>query len=690
MKFRNAAPRALILAMQCSIGAMAATGAISGAEAAAATADAAADASAGSDDAASDAILVMGRSLEETLPQERARYGVDMVLVDESEIRASAALDVARALESVPGLYIRSSSGPFSYVDLSLQGSRTKDVLWTMDGIRLNNRLYGGTSPNDTLPASMIERVEVLKGGESLFYGTQAAAGVINVVTRSFADEFGGQVNASVDTWAGYTVDGYVRGALGAHHFVAYAARNHGEGYQRYSVRQPSATDWKRGYALTTAGLKYGIDLAPDLSLNLQYQHTEAKLDNLSPTRVRESRNDRNEEIASIRFDYGGDGPVRFFVKGYFHDWKTAYVNIRNPIPAGPPVVLYPAGTFWGYRDSGGTAVLQLNLHPGLEYLIGYDYQAFSGRDDVLLIAPSKEKVHAGIFQIRTTDALSERGRLAAGLRHNRGDGAKKTVWNVSGRYDLTDSLHVEANGGTSFLLPDAYQLYGNDPCCEAGNPNLKAEQSVNLNAGVGARFDLGGGSLTMKASYFRRRITDLIDVSYDDPAYPDGIHVNADGKVLTDGAELVADAVWPGGWIASASFTYAHMRDKGSSRQRDRTPRQYGKASLAYMPQDRNFGARVAVNWVGDVTSTASGFGRINYGNYALVDVSAHVHPDGAARRHRFGIAIENLFNRAYATRGYASAVSDAGVLDGSNSRFLYYERGVPRTLRATYGVSF
>lgn len=100
-----------------------------------------------------------------------------------------------------------------------------------------------------------------------------------------------------------------------------------------YSAYQPSLTDCRLGYDLWSAGLKYQYDLAPDLALNAQYQHTEAKLDNLSPTRIRESRNDRNEEIGSLRLDYTGSDTVQFFLEGYFHDWKTAYVQIRNSLP---------------------------------------------------------------------------------------------------------------------------------------------------------------------------------------------------------------------------------------------------------------------------------------------------------------------------------------------------------------------
>lgn len=629
-------------------------------------------------------IVVTGRSLEETLPQELARYGSDIEIVTEKQVRDRAVVDVASALDSVPGLYIKPGSGPFSYVDVSLQGSRTQDVLWTVDGIRINNRLYGGTSPNDTLPASMIERIEVLKGGESLFYGTQAAAGVINVVTRSFTDDFNGQVNGSVDSRGGTNLDGYARGGIGDHRFVVYASRNDAEGYRPYSVMQPSASDQKRGYRLWSVGGKYQFDFTSDLRLNLQYQHTQAKLDNLSPTRVNTSRNDRNEEIASVRLDYTGSDTVQFFLKGYFHDWKTAYVQILNPIPAGPPITVYPEGTFWGYQDYGGSAVVKLHPHQGLEYLIGYDFQNFNGRDDVLLIGKITEQVHAGIFQVRTTDELSKRARLTAGVRYNETGGAKKTVWNVSGRFDLTDSLYLEGIGGTSFVLPDASSLYGIDPCCEIGNPKLKPEQSFNLNLTAGGAFTLAGGALNWKATYFQRTITDLIDATYDDPAFPNGTYINVKDKVKVRGAEFQVDATVAQDWHVAASYTYTRARNEGATTQRDRTPEQFAKGSVSYAPESLPFGANVSVNWVGDTYSSPSGFPRQNYGNYAIVDFGAHLYVDGNARRNRFGINVENVTGREYATRGFGSAPADAG------GRFLYFTRGVPRTLRVSYGLSF
>jgi vitamin B12 transporter len=631
---------------------------------------------------ADDAIVVTGKSIEETLPQELSRYGSDLAIVTEARVKDSGAVDVATALRSVPGIYIQPASGPFSYVDVSIQGSRTQDVLWTVDGVRINNRLYGSTSPNDTLPASMIERIEVLKGGESLFYGTQAAAGVINVVTRSFADDFGGHIDANADTYGGTNVGGYVRDGFGRHRFVAWGSYNRTKGFAPFSAFQPSATDRKRGYDLWSVGGKYQYDFTSDLLLNLQYQHTQAKLDNLSPTLIRESRNDRNEEIASARLDYTGNDVVKLYLKGYYHDWSTAYVQIRNNVTTGAPVVIYPAGTFWGYKDYGGSALVKLRPHRGLEYLLGYDFQKFSGRDDVLLIGKTLERVHAGVLQVRTTDDLSSRARLAAGLRYNDGSGAKKTVWNVSGRFDLTPEIYAEANGGTSFLLPSASQLYQIDPCCEKGNPNLKPEESLNGNFSLGG--NLLNGALTLQATYFARRIDNLITIDFANAAFPDGIYSNSVGRVNVRGGEGRIGYAFAEGWRIDASYTHTQARNRGSDLQINRIPKDLATGTLAYSSPDNPLGANVSVNWVGAAFATATGIGRRNYGNYAVVDAGVHVFVD-RARRHRLGLNVENLFDKNYATRGYQTALRDSG-----GTRFEYFTRGVPLTVRGSYGVTF
>jgi len=628
-----------------------------------------------------DELVVAGARLDETLPQELSRYGSDLETISAETVRRNAYVDVSQALQmQTPGLFLSPRNGPFSYADISLQGSRTGDVLWLVDGVRINNRLYTSTSPADTLPASMVERIEVLKGGQSLFYGTQAAAGVINVVTRAYSDGLSGNFTIGGDTNQGVHANAMVRGAVGPGRFVAWVSKDEAEGYKTFDVFQSSATARKRGYDVVSFGGKLGFDLGADLKANLYYQHTDAHLDYPGPRLTRLSFNDRDEEIASASLDWTASEQVQLSVKGYYHDWDSVYSTVNN-VPGTPsaPGVIVDDLTYWGYEDYGVSVLARLNLVRGFEFDLGYDFQNFNGRDEVLLIAPQTETVHAFLAQVRTTDDLIENAHLAAGVRFNRTDGKDKAVWNVSGRWDATPALYLEGMLGTSFILPSAEQLYAFDPCCAVGNQDLKAEQSLNGNVSIGGQ----GGRFAWRLTGFARKIDDLIVDVYDLPAFPDGIYVNVDETVKTRGVELSGTAQLTDAISARASYAYTRTRAEGAGRQFDRIPETQAKGAIAYDPADRPFGASVSLLWVGDVYQTVSGFGRVNYGDYVVADLAAHVFLD-KARRHRVTARLENALDEDYATR------VNSAVIDLSTQRFFYRFLGVPRTLHVSYAYTF
>ena len=77
--------------------------------------------------------------------------------------------------------------------------------------------------------------------------------------------------------------------------------------------------------------------------------------------------------------------------------------------------------------------------------------------DVVLYIEKKSEEVHAIFGQIGTTRDLFENARFAVGFRHNMPSfGESATVWNVSGRWDITPALFVRGSVGTAFRLPTA------------------------------------------------------------------------------------------------------------------------------------------------------------------------------------------------------------------------------------------
>src|SRR5690606_14878363 len=268
-----------------------------------------------------------------------------------------------------------------------------------------------------------IERVEVLKGSHGLMYGTQAIAGVVNVVTRSTSNEPDGAITVGTGSDGLRRVNGFGRRAFGDHQLVFWASHDETDGYEIYDAYQPTSTYRKRGYDVDSVGLKYGYDFTNDLRLMMLGIHTEARLDYPSVSNV--SVNDRTEDIFAFRLDYTpAEGP-QYFLKGYYHDWDTDYFTPPNP------------SDYWGYDDYGLNAAVLLRPHEKFEYHIGYDFQSYKGQDDVLLIAGLREEVHAVHAQVRSTDALSARARFAMGIRYNETGGNEATVWNGSAIWEF-------------------------------------------------------------------------------------------------------------------------------------------------------------------------------------------------------------------------------------------------------------
>lgn len=632
-----------------------------------------------------DTVRVIGHDLEDSLPSELKRYGHAVETVTRERIEQGGYVDVSSVLQyEVPGLFVSPGSGVYDYVDVSLQGSRTGDVLWLIDGVRINNRIFNGTSP-DTLPASAVERIEVLKGGESLFYGTQAVAGAVNIVTRSYADTPSAQIGLGYDSNDGQRLNVSGNTQIGNHRLLGYASRDSGEGYRQFDHYEPSATDRKRGYRVSNVGVKYGNDLTDRLKLDLFYHHTDALLDNNSPSRTKRSFNRRDEDVASLRLEYTASEQLQYFLKAYLHNWDTTYANIQNDPRTGAEIVIYPDGTYWGFRDYGVNALAKFTPGGVLEYHLGYDYQNYRARDDVFPIAGETETVNAVFAHVRSAEGAFGRLSTAAGVRYNRGSGGKSaTVWNLSGRFDIAPTLYVEGLASSAFLLPSAEQLYyvGYPPDDYVGNPLLRPEESVNLNLSIGGRLPLAGKALGWKLTGFARDIDNLIDIGFDDPVYPDGRYENVAGKVTVRGAEAALTAPLGDDLRVEASYTWTRSRDQGSDLQRARTPVSFAKAKLEYRP-DRSFGGSAALVWTGDVYQSVPAYGRRNYGRVPVADLAAWVWLDDA-RRHRLNLRLENVLDRDYATR------LSRTNRDNGSGHVLVRRLGVPRTLHASYSYSF
>ncbi|BAQ73907.1 TonB-dependent outermembrane receptor [Pseudomonas sp. Os17] len=583
-------------------------------------------------------------SVESTAVAEMARYGSKLEIIDRQQIeRAGPSSDITRVLQMyVPGLYVAPKNGPFDYGTYSLLGGRNDDTLILLDGVRLNNRLYGGLYL-DTLPANAIERIEVLKGGQSLLFGTQAVSGVINIVTRSpQTRDVSGEVNLGLDSFMGRSGDAraerIVSNGLGDLGLLAYVSHNVSDGYQpfRNSAYSPSTRDKKRGYEVTTFGAKAIQGFADDSRLELFYQYSDANLDFARPLNNKKTTNDRIQQIATATFEQRLDQRFSYFVKGHVNDWDTRYTRINSTTSGATQVINH--NDYWGFTDWGLQAEGKAELDGGHVLVFGSDNQWFKGQDDVLKIDDNSAQANALYAQLRPVVAALPDWHPSIGVRHEKISGGESaTVGMLTSLYDLSPHWQLRGQFGSAFKLPNAEQLFANEED-EKGNRQLKPEKSVNAELGLDYKGSLLAGDFNASGTLFQRKIDDLIAL--------DGIDwVNGDGRIKVRGIEVDGRWQFSPQWTLSADMTRNLVQSRNGVTLSN-IPGFFARSRLGFESLDRMWGVGGAIRYIGQIDSPK----QIDYGHYSVVDADAYRYLD-PAQQHRLSLLVENLFDRDYST---------------------------------------
>ncbi len=126
-------------------------------------------------------------------PMSIAESGSSITLITRDEIERRQAVYVADLLRDVPGLGVSRAGGPGSQTQVRVRGAEANHVLVLIDGVRANDPAQGDELRFEYLTTSGIERIEVIRGPQSALWGSEAVAGVINIITDPgrVADNFG-------------------------------------------------------------------------------------------------------------------------------------------------------------------------------------------------------------------------------------------------------------------------------------------------------------------------------------------------------------------------------------------------------------------------------------------------------------------------------------------------------------------
>ena len=110
-------------------------------------------------------------------------------VISKKELEASPANSVDEALQQISGLDIRRRGSNGVQSDVSIRGGSFEQVLILINGIRLNDSQTGHNSMNIPVDLSNVERIEIFKGPAARKFGNNAYGGVINIITKTSADE---------------------------------------------------------------------------------------------------------------------------------------------------------------------------------------------------------------------------------------------------------------------------------------------------------------------------------------------------------------------------------------------------------------------------------------------------------------------------------------------------------------------
>jgi outer membrane cobalamin receptor len=491
----------------------------------------------------------------------------NVTVITGEELSAAGVATVAEALEKVAGVEISDNGTAGSVKSVRIRGSVSAQVLVLVDGVRMNDSRQGATDLS-LLPAEMIERIEVVRGGTSALYGADAMGGVVNIITRSRAEK---HLTLSITNGS----------------YIPHAAVEVSEG----PTQTPVAADWLNLVDTQRVGLQASGKAGPvDLLLTGSFTRAANGFVWNDAQYIDDWRRQVNagllEGSAFVSATSRADAATLGF-KGQFD-----YSSMRGPESLNPLWVSTKSAQQRAYLQgqlfyTNPTLTRSLGLEARAYYkltrlafqnpdwlmddvhtlhAIGVELQQQASFVDFLQL------VYGGSFLVDLAEStkIGSRQRLSGGafleaplylgemltltpvVRYDLySDFPDSLTWKLGAVLRLSDRLSLKAGGGKSYKAPTLNELYWPDDGMNVGNPDLRPETGYNGELGLSLATD----RLEANASAFVRYVQD--GIQWDSSVYPSP-SVNV-GVALYPGAEASLDIELLPGLRLSGSYTFLY-----------------------------------------------------------------------------------------------------------------------------------
>ena len=456
-------------------------------------------------------------------PTKQSNIGKVVSVITHEQIEQSAGKDLAQVLDEQTGLTVSGSfSNPGKDKSIFLRGASSNYTLILMDGIPLNDPSgTGGTFDIRLIPVEQIERIEILKGSQSTLYGSNAIAGVINIISKKpLSSQLTSQGLVSYGSYNTFKANAdlsrkskWVEYNLNYEYFDT-------KGISEAKDTTGTADFDKDGFTRQSFQANIGVNVGTHFKLSPFYRFSQ-----FDGQYDADAFTDGKQEYKARLVNTGLIGTFSYnkgiVAINYGYDFTD----------------LSYSGYLLGGKFNHAEAYVNHNINDHLKLLAGMNYQTFRlPKPDTTnnIFSP-----YASLVYHQSDFTMEFGGRYN---KHNRyGD---NFTYSINPSYLLKGRLKLFVDISSGYRAPAINELFG--PF--GANPELKPETSSTIEGGV------QGWTINKKisllATYYQREIEDVIVYEF-----PKG-YVNRD-RQKDHGIEFEFQYMPDNRWSLKASYAF-------------------------------------------------------------------------------------------------------------------------------------
>ena len=582
-------------------------------------------------------------------PLSITESGSSITLITRDQIERRQAVFVVDMLRDVPGLAISRAGGPGSQTQVRVRGAEANHVLVLIDGVRANDPALGDEFRFEYLTTSDVERIEVIRGPQSALWGSEAVAGVINIITGPgrVSDNFG--MLAEVGENSSTRIQAH--GGLSRKTFSAHGSVSRIETDGTNISRTGNEDD---GFENTTVsgGVTFQPGERSSIEISGRWVDSDKDFDTIDFGTGLPADADLTEEATQAQLNARGN--LSTLDGRWTHTLGITYLQTDNET--------FSAGTSNGSSDADRTRVyyqtsyaLGSSQTPPHHVTLALEYETtdFQQRGEAFFFGdPNQDQ------EIDTTSAVLEyRGWIGdafsyslSGRHDDHSDFDDATTGRAVAAYALSARTRLRGSVGTGRKAPTFTERFGFFADVFIGNPDLEPERSFAWDIGIEQRWL--DGRVRVQVSYFDQDLKDEINGFVFDPDSGLFTAENLPGTSERDGVELSWAASF-GNLELAGSYTYTNSTEDrdGATTDEIRRPEHVASANINYVMLDERLNLNLNISYTGEQDDIffppfPEPSDVVTLDDFALVDFAAQYRIND--RIALFGRAT-NLFDESY-----------------------------------------